>query len=182
MVETVESTALPPSLLSVSAVTGTRPRPMSDITLAEWPRLPIPIGEFDRVLGGGIVPGSLVLIGGDPGIGKSTLLLQICGMLAARDERVLYVAAEESAQQVKLRADRLGLRGEQLYVLAETNVGTIISGIQEAAPKLVVVDSIQTVYDDDLSSGPGSVSQVRDCTLKLMQFAKANHVPIMLVG
>jgi DNA repair protein RadA/Sms len=183
MVETVETVSSPStSRATPSALGAAAARSINAIALADWPRIQAPIGEFHRVLGGGIVPGSLVLIGGDPGIGKSTLLLQVCGMLAATGDRVLYVAAEESAQQVKLRAERFGLNADSLFVLAETNLDSIIASIRELGPRVVVVDSIQTVYSDVLSSSPGSVSQVRDCTLQLMQLAKQTHVPIFLVG
>jgi DNA repair protein RadA/Sms len=138
--------------------------------------------EFNRVLGGGIVPGSLVLIGGDPGIGKSTLLLQVSAMVAQDGGKVLYVTGEESVGQVKLRANRLGLGGERLYVLPETNLETILEHIEGASPALVVIDSIQTVYLDGLGSAPGSVGQIRECTMRLMQWAKVAGVPILISG
>ncbi|MYL61489.1 DNA repair protein RadA, partial [Virgibacillus halodenitrificans] len=138
--------------------------------------------EFNRVLGGGIVLGSLVLIGGDPGIGKSTLLLQISSQLAEKQLPVLYISGEESTRQTKLRADRLGIKADQLYVLAETNLFDIAKQIEEVKPSLVVVDSIQTVYREEVTSAPGSVSQVRESTSELMKIAKTNGIPIFIVG
>jgi DNA repair protein RadA/Sms len=146
------------------------------------PRLVLPIIEFNRVLGGGVVPGSLVLIGGDPGIGKSTLLLQAAGAVASGDGTVLYVSGEESVHQIKLRADRLGLRGEGLFLLPETELESIIERGTELSPRLVVVDSIQTVYQSGLGSAAGSIAQVRECTSRLMQWAKTTDTPIFLVG
>jgi DNA repair protein RadA/Sms len=140
------------------------------------------MGELDRVLGGGLVPGSLVLIGGDPGIGKSTLLLQASGATAAADKPVLYVSGEESAQQIKLRAERLGLAGDGLYLLTETNVEAIINHLEELQPRLVVIDSVQTVYIDELDSAAGSVSQVRESAARLMQVAKGHGIPVFLIG
>jgi len=146
------------------------------------PRLALPLAEFNRVLGGGIVPGSMVLIGGDPGIGKSTLLLEVAGMIAEGVGKVLYVSGEESAHQIKLRADRLGLRGEGLFLLPETDLQNIIERGQEISPRLVIIDSIQTVHSSDLSSAAGSVGQVRECTQRLMRWAKSSNTPIFIVG
>ena len=146
------------------------------------PRLALPLAEFNRVLGGGIVPGSMVLIGGDPGIGKSTLLLEVAGMIAESVGKVLYVSGEESAHQIKLRADRLGLRGEGLFLLPETDLQSIIERGQEISPRLVIIDSIQTVHSSDLSSAAGSVGQVRECTQRLMRWAKSSNTPIFIVG
>jgi DNA repair protein RadA/Sms len=140
------------------------------------------LAEFNRVLGGGIVPGSLVLIGGDPGIGKSTLLLQVSAMAAHQGSKVLYVSGEESLEQVRLRADRLSLAGGGLYILAETNLEAILGQLDRGVPNLVVVDSIQTVYVDELGSAPGSVGQIRECTMRLMGWAKAAGVPVLLSG
>jgi DNA repair protein RadA/Sms len=128
------------------------------------------------------VPGSLILIGGDPGIGKSTLLLQVAGMVAQMEGKVLYVSAEESAHQIRLRAERLGIRGEGLYILPETAMEGILEQAQELSPQFMVVDSIQTVYIEGLAATAGSLSQVRECTLRLMSFAKSSGVPIFLVG
>jgi len=138
--------------------------------------------EFSRVLGGGIIPGSLVLVGGDPGIGKSTLLLQVSALMAEVLGKVLYVSGEESVHQMKMRAQRLGIATDQLYLLTETNLNLILEHIQELGPKAVIVDSIQTVYLDELDSTAGSISQVRECASRLMQVAKGGGVPIFLVG
>jgi DNA repair protein RadA/Sms len=158
------------------------PEELSRVSGEESPRLALSLEEFNRVLGGGIVPGSLVLIGGDPGIGKSTLLLQVSAMVAQDGGKVLYVTGEESVGQVKLRANRLGLGGERLYVLPETNLEAILEHIEGASPALVVIDSIQTVYLDGLGSAPGSVGQIRECTMRLMQWAKVAGVPILISG
>ncbi len=136
----------------------------------------------NRVLGGGVVPGSLVLIGGDPGIGKSTLLLQVSSQLADKELPVLYISGEESIRQTKLRADRLGVTSDQLYVLSETNLFDIVSQIEQIKPAFVVIDSIQTVYREEVTSAPGSVSQVRESTSELMKLSKSNGIPIFIVG
>ncbi|MBY6270682.1 MAG: DNA repair protein RadA [Bacillaceae bacterium] len=138
--------------------------------------------EFNRVLGGGIVNGSLVLIGGDPGIGKSTLLLQVSHQLAEQGKKVLYVSGEESVQQTKLRAERLSIRSDQLFVYAETNLADIDAAIRQLKPDFAVIDSIQTVYHPDVASAPGSVSQVRECTGELMRMAKTYGIPVFIVG
>ena len=140
------------------------------------------IGELDRVLGGGIVPGSLVLVGGDPGIGKSTLLLQVCQKLSADKKDVLYISGEESLKQIKLRANRMGEFKEDLYLLCETNLESIRSIIEKRKPDIVVIDSIQTMYSEEVSSAPGSVSQVRESTNVLMQLAKGLGISIFIVG
>jgi len=131
-------------------------------------RLQIGIGEFDRVLGGGIVFGSLVLVGGDPGIGKSTLLLQVMNLLAAQGKKILYVSGEESVQQTKMRADRLGVSSANLFVVSETSLEKILQDIQALRPTVVVVDSIQTIYSSELPSTPGSISQVREASSRLL--------------
>lgn len=157
--------------------------PINRISGTAVQRLAVPASaEFDRVLGGGIVPGSLVLIGGDPGIGKSTLLLQVAASLATGDSSVLYVSGEESAQQIKLRADRLGIDSASLYLLAETNLARVLQHIEEMRPALAVIDSVQTVYLDELESAAGSIGQLRECTMRLMRLAKSLHIPIFLVG
>lgn len=139
------------------------------------------MAELDRVLGGGIVKGSLVLLSGDPGIGKSTLLLQICEQLA-RDKKVLYVTGEESVRQIKLRATRLGVSQPNLYLLAETDLENVLSAINTEKPDIAIIDSIQTMYDRALNSTPGSVSQVRECTRELINVAKENAIPMFVVG
>jgi DNA repair protein RadA/Sms len=138
--------------------------------------------ELDRVLGGGIVPGSLVLLGGEPGIGKSTLMAEVAGHIAEHSGEVLYVSAEESAQQVKLRAERLGITTERLLLLPETDVEGIHEIGEQTRPALIVVDSIQTVATPQVTSAPGSISQVRECTMRLMHLAKTAHIPIFIVG
>ena len=146
------------------------------------PRIHTEMDELNRVLGGGIVPGSLVLVGGDPGIGKSTLLLQTSYSLARQGEKVLYISGEESVKQTKIRADRLNINEEELFVLAETNMEWIELAINDIDPAFVVVDSIQTVYDPEVVSAPGSVSQVRECTARLMRIAKTKGIATFIVG
>jgi len=159
-----------------------QPQELSKLTTNSTARLILPLNEFNGVLGGGIVPGSLVLIGGDPGIGKSTLLLEIAGMATECIGTVLYVSGEESAHQIKLRAERLGIKGERLYLLPETNLASILEQLQSLAPQLVIVDSIQTIFTSNLSSAAGSVAQVRECTHQLMQWAKSTDMPVFLIG
>ena len=155
---------------------------LKDISLSEDERQTTQIGELDRVLGGGIVPGSLVLVGGDPGIGKSTLLLQVCRNLSSQGVSVLYISGEESLRQIKLRADRLGTFNDKLKLLCETNLENIREIIERTKPDVAVVDSIQTMFHEDISSAPGSVSQVRESTNVLMQIAKGMGVSIFIVG
>ncbi|MDO4275289.1 MAG: DNA repair protein RadA [Eubacteriales bacterium] len=155
---------------------------LKDINLTEDERQTCGIGELDRVLGGGIVPGSLVLVGGDPGIGKSTLLLQVCRNLAQKDVSVLYISGEESLRQIKLRANRIGDFTDKLQLLCETNLEAIREIIERKKPDVAVVDSIQTMFHEDISSAPGSVSQVRESTNVLMQIAKGMGVSIFIVG
>ncbi len=157
------------------------PRKLSDIDPQEEQRIGTGIGELDRVLGGGIVPGGLMLIGGDPGIGKSTLLLQLCGYLG-RTGKILYVSGEESARQIKLRAERLGVDGDRLWLLCETDVGAVLAAIESERPDLVVIDSIQTMNLADLSSSPGSVTQVRESTAAIMRTIKSLDIPTFIVG
>lgn len=140
------------------------------------------MGELDRVLGGGIVQGSLVLVGGDPGIGKSTLLLQVCRNLSAAGKKVLYISGEESLQQIRLRAERMGSFTEHLLILCETDLQAIRETITRLQPQIVVIDSIQTMYNESVSSAPGSVSQVRESTGVLMQIAKTQNITIFIVG
>ncbi|MCS6880214.1 MAG: AAA family ATPase, partial [Chloroflexaceae bacterium] len=159
-----------------------RPVRLRDVSTAGFRRLDVYTGELARVLGGGLVPGSVVLIGGDPGIGKSTLLTQVAAHFAAAVAPALYVSAEESAQQIKLRAERLNLQHDDLFVYAETSLDAVLRQIRAMRPGLVIVDSIQTVYLEDLASAAGSVSQVREGALRLMHVAKELGIPIVLVG
>jgi DNA repair protein RadA/Sms len=161
---------------------NSEPIQLNKIELAQEHRLLSKSNEFNRVLGGGIVPGTLLLIGGEPGIGKSTLMLQEAVRFASKDFSVLYISGEESTTQTKIRAARLELNSEFLYILAETNIEDIIENIERLQPKLIIVDSIQTVYNPNFQSAPGSVSQVRDCALQFLKIAKTNHVPIFLIG
>ncbi len=157
-----------------------RPVPINDIVVRDQPRFLTSDEELNRVLGGGIVPGALVLIGGEPGIGKSTLMLQIATSLDG--QRVLYVSGEESEQQIRMRAERLGTLAADCFILTETNTQNIFLQIQEVGPTIVIVDSIQTLYTDAVESGAGSVSQVRECTAELLRFAKESNVPVFLIG
>ncbi len=179
---TYVETLVSPTTKATSPTSTTQAQELSRLPTNSVPRLTLPLAEFNRVLGGGIVPGSMVLIGGDPGIGKSTLLLEVAGMIAESVGKVLYVSGEESAHQIKLRADRLGLRGEGLFLLPETDLQSIIERGQEISPRLVIIDSIQTVHSSDLSSAAGSVGQVRECTQRLMRWAKSSNIPIFIVG
>ena len=154
---------------------------LSEVPVDTVPRLPTGLAEFDRVLGGGMVPGSVVLIGGDPGIGKSTLLLQALALMS-QNQRVLYVSGEESLAQVALRGARLGIDGSTLPMLAEVSLAHITQAIEQVKPAVVVIDSIQTMMSDDLQSAPGSVSQVRDCAAQLTRLAKQQGVAVVMIG
>ena len=158
------------------------PQQLSQVSTESANRFPLPISEFNRVLGGGLVPGTLVLISGEPGIGKSTLLLQASAAMAEGKVTVAYVSGEETQHQIKLRADRLGITGDRLFLLAETDLGVILEQIDQLSPGLVVIDSIQTVHLPELGNTPGSVTQVRECTLRLMHWAKLNSVPVFIAG
>lgn len=160
----------------------TEPVKLSVIDMEGSIRIDSGMPELNRVLGGGIVPGSLVLVGGDPGIGKSTLLLQVCKNLTHKEKKVLYISGEESLQQIKLRAKRMGEFGEQLLILCETNLESIREVIQRIRPEMIVIDSIQTMYNEEVSAAPGSVSQVRESTGVLMQIAKGMGITIFIVG
>ena len=155
---------------------------LKDIQTDHEERILTRIGELDRVLGGGIVPGSLILVGGDPGIGKSTLLLQVCQSLSEDKKQVLYISGEESLKQIKLRANRMGEFKEELYLLCETNLEVIRNVIEKRKPDVVVIDSIQTMYNEEVTSAPGSVSQVRESTNVFMQLAKGLGISIFIVG
>lgn len=159
-----------------------KPVPLSKVEMTKQQRFTTGIHELDRVLGGGIVPGSLVLVGGDPGIGKSTLLLQVCRNLAEAHRKVLYISGEESLQQIKIRAQRIGTFTESLELLCETNLSDISAVMQEQKPEVVIIDSIQTMYSEEVSSAPGSVSQVRQATSVFLQLAKTLDITIFIVG
>lgn len=158
----------------------TRPQLIHEIELDEEPRIKMPSAELNRVLGGGLVAGSLVLLGGEPGIGKSTLVLQ--NILSIRSRRILYVSGEESARQLKMRADRIGRPNDNVYIVCETSLQNIRDHIEEVNPGLIVIDSIQTIASDDIESVAGSVSQVRECAAQLLKYAKETAVPVMLIG
>lgn len=159
-----------------------KPQSIADVKSEQEPRIPTNYQEFNRVLGGGIVPGSMVLVGGDPGIGKSTLLLQTSAQLAKKGERVLYISGEESVKQTKLRADRLEIDAKDLFVLAETDLDLIEQAMSDVMPSVMIIDSIQTVYRAEVTSAPGSVSQVRECTSHLMRMAKTKGIAVFIVG
>lgn len=161
---------------------GRPPVPIAEVEVADMPRFATGSGELDRVLGGGIIPGSMVLIVGDPGVGKSSLTLKNCAYVAKHSGKVLYVTGEESVRQVRLRADRLAAIDDQLYVLSETNLEVIEQQTMKMNPKLLVIDSIQTMFRPELSSAPGSVSQVRESAVQLLRLAKNNAVAIFVVG
>ncbi|MFH1560351.1 MAG: DNA repair protein RadA [Chloroflexota bacterium] len=158
------------------------PQELSEVTLEDFPRVALAMAEVNRVLGGGLVRGSLVLVGGDPGVGKSTLLLQLSAALATSSGPVLYVSGEESSQQIKLRAERLGIVGQGLHVLAETDMATILHHLDSLSPTLAVIDSIQSVAFSDQPTGPGTIGQVRECGLALLRWAKAKGIPTFVTG
>lgn len=164
-----------------SATRSAKVSHITEIETQEEIRFPTGIGEFDRVLGGGAVRGSLVLVGGAPGIGKSTLMLQICREMAV-DSKVLYVSGEESTHQLKLRAKRLNVDSQNLYILAETALGTILDCVDREHPDVLIVDSIQTLYNEDLDSPAGGIGQVKDCTMSLMHLAKGQGITVFVIG
>jgi DNA repair protein RadA/Sms len=175
--ETVVSTAPTPI-----ADLSNPPRELSQVAIDSSDRLPLPMGELNRVLGGGLVSGSLVLMGGEPGIGKSTLLLQVSALVAQAGGKVAYVSGEETLSQIRLRAERLGVSGERLYLLAETDLNAILGQLEQLEPSLVVIDSIQAISLPELESTAGSIGQVRECTLRLMHWAKPGAVPVLVAG
>ncbi|SEM88977.1 DNA replication and repair protein RadA [Ligilactobacillus sp. WC1T17] len=184
LVEEVEEKAAVKSQANArTTIAGQKVKPqlLKEVTAKETPRVVTENGELNRVLGGGIVPGSLVLIGGDPGIGKSTLLLQLSGELAQKS-KVLYVSGEESANQIKMRADRLGVGGSEFYLYPETDMPSILANIDELKPDYVIIDSVQTMQDPELTSAIGSVAQIRSVTASLMQVAKVNGITVFIVG
>ena len=157
------------------------PKKLHEVDTGDEIRFPTGMGELDRVLGGGAVEGSLVLVGGAPGIGKSTLLLQICANIC-KDRRVLYASGEESERQLKLRAERLGVNSEELFILSETRLSDILAAVEEIKPDVLIADSVQTLYNEDNESSPGSVSQVKDCAMQLMQLSKSQGITVFVVG
>jgi DNA repair protein RadA/Sms len=183
LVETIVEDS-PPSALgrSPSAVLSSTPLSVNAIPLTGEARMPVPMEELNRVLGGGIVPGGVVLVGGDPGIGKSTLLLQLADQVARAHGRVLYASGEESLHQLKMRADRLGIRSENLLFLAETRLEQIMGHVEQLQPRLTIVDSIQAVYADGVKSTAGSITQVRESAAALLRQAKELNIPTFLVG
>jgi DNA repair protein RadA/Sms len=181
MVEVIEQPSTPAA--GLPSLPGSEPRRLKEIEAEGLERLPLPLEEFSRVLGGGVVPGSLILVGGDPGIGKSTLLLQTAALMAGATGRpVLYVSGEESARQIKMRADRLAIRTDDLFVVTETNLETILRHAGQVGPQVMVVDSVQTVYSEELTSAAGSISQVRQAASRMQWWAKVEGVSVFLVG
>lgn len=177
----VEAPKEPKMSLGTRAKRIAQPKLISELDAEEELRFSTGIGEFDRVLGGGAVRGSLVLVGGAPGIGKSTLLLQLCGRISEQ-ETILYVSGEESQRQLKMRAQRLGVDHGSIYVLAETDLNTVLATIDDLQPTVLIVDSIQTMYDAETASTPGSISQVRECTMRIMRSAKDSGYTAFVVG
>lgn len=166
---------------AASSILGKAPKLISELDNEEELRFSTGIGELDRVLGGGAVKGSIVLVGGAPGIGKSTLLLQLCG-LVTEDQKILYVSGEESERQIKMRAQRLGVDGGKIYILAETGLNEVISAAEKLEPDIVIIDSVQTMFDPSVSSAPGSISQVRECTMAIMRQTKEKGYTTFVVG
>ncbi|MDE6582816.1 MAG: AAA family ATPase, partial [Duncaniella sp.] len=162
------------------AAPQSRPTPVSSIVAAEESRIKMPSVELNRVLGGGLVEGSMVLIGGEPGIGKSTLVLQ--NILSIKSRRILYISGEESARQIKMRADRIGRPSDNVFIACETSLDNIFHHIAEVDPGILIIDSIQTIASDDIESSAGSVSQVRECASQLLRYAKESGVPVILIG
>ncbi len=155
---------------------------LSQITTSAHLRLPLGLSEMNRVLGGGLVPGSLILIGGEPGIGKSTLLIQLAATFAITNKPVAYISGEESVNQIKLRAERLNINSQGLFVLPETNLLAVLEYLERLSPQLIVIDSIQTMYSEDIAGLPGSISQIRECTLQLMHWVKQKNIPAFITG
>lgn len=180
--EKINTKTVVSSSASRSGRENEKPLRLSEIALNDEERMSTHMKELNRVLGGGIVPGSLILVGGDPGIGKSTLLLQVCRNMAQDNRKVLYISGEESLRQIKLRANRIGEFGENLFLLCETDLGLIEETIRHIMPDITIIDSIQTVYNADVSSAPGSVSQVREATNVFLQIAKGIGVSVFIVG
>lgn len=184
LVEEVDQSTVKKPATTTTTLTGivAKPQRLNEINTHEMPRVITNLKEFNRVLGGGIVPGSLVLIGGDPGIGKSTLLLQVSGQLSTAGHSVLYVSGEESATQIKMRAERLGVAGDQFYIYPETNMDSIRATVDNLNPEYLIIDSVQTMQATDVTSAIGSVSQIRAVTAQLMQIAKGKNITVFVVG
>ena len=180
--EEIQTNLKPQNISPQGIANDTKPSLISDIHIGEEVRVSTNISEFDRILGGGLVQGSLVLIAGDTGIGKSTILLQTSGQLAKNGQRILYVSAEESASQLKLRANRLNIQSDNLYVYPQTNLESIRQQIEEIKPDTIVIDSIQAIYSQSITSSAGSVSQIRECCNILMQIAKTQNITIIIIG
>ena len=181
-VEEIQSVSKPDTLTPQGILNNTKPELLSDIHIGEEVRVSTNIGEFDRILGGGLVQGSLVLIAGDPGIGKSTILLQTSGQLCSQNKKVLYVSAEESASQIKLRAERLDINSNNLYIYPQINMESIKSQIETLSPDFIIIDSIQAIYSQNITSSAGSVSQIRECCNILMQIAKTKNITVIVIG
>ena len=181
MLEHIEKPAAPGRAKAAPVGTSRTPQKLREVTSDREIRFSTGMGELDRVLGGGAVAGSLVLVGGAPGIGKSTLLLQICNSLCT-DRKVLYISGEESERQLKLRAQRLGVEPDSLYILSETRLSDILEAAEELQPDILIADSIQTMYNEDNESSPGSVSQVKDCTMAMLELSKSQGITVFVVG
>ncbi len=180
MVEEKVGPASPTSAVPLSSKGRSKPQPVNQIEAVDEPRIHMPSEELNRVLGGGLVRGSIVLLGGEPGIGKSTLVLQ--NLLAIRNRRIVYVSGEESSTQLKLRADRIGRGSDNVFIVCETSLENIFKHIEDVEPEILVVDSIQTIATETLDSSAGSVGQVRECAASLLKFAKESGVPVLLIG
>jgi len=182
MVEQIVALDKPAASRGRLAGTLSKPTRLADISSDGFARLSVPIGEFNRVLGGGIVPGSIILLGGEPGIGKSTLLLQVAAQMASQHSRSLYISGEESVRQIKMRADRMKVSADDLFLVTETNMDVMLQHIGDVKPVMVIIDSIQTTYTADLNSSAGSVSQVRECAARFQELAKNSGLAVILVG
>jgi DNA repair protein RadA/Sms len=177
-----EQIEIEPSPSKRTRATLNQPEELSQVNIQAHDRFPVPLDEFNRVLGGGIVPGSMVLIGGEPGIGKSTLLLQVAALVAGMRGNIIYVSGEETANQIKLRANRLGIKGDGLYMLAETDIEVILTQLESLEPGLLIIDSIQTTHVPEDDGAPGSITQVRESAQRLMRWAKSSGVPVFITG
>lgn len=182
LVEEVQFSGKMPNASANEFINTEKPKLLKEIEVDESVRISTNISEFDRILGGGFVQGSLVLLAGDPGIGKSTITLQTCGELCRNNKKVLYISAEESANQLKLRADRLQINSDNLYIYPQTNMENIKTQIEEIMPDFVVVDSIQAIYSNNVASTAGSVSQIRECCNILMHIAKSKNITTIVIG